>query len=138
MDVPQVHRHARRLRTVRSARPLPAAPGPHTGAPSGVLFDKGQASPLKFTERMKQAIDTPRGRKLYGQRMGTVEPVFGNLRHNKRLNRFTLRGQRKVNTQWQLYCLVHNIERLSSTTMGMRSKGRGALSLAGQQAASRL
>ncbi len=41
-----------------------------------------------------------------------MEPVFGNLRHNKRLNRFTLRGQRKVGTQWQLYCLVHNIEKL--------------------------
>lgn len=61
------------------------------------LCHKGQASVLKFTERMKQAIDGPRGRRLYGQRMATVEPVFGNLRHNKRLNRFTLRGQPKVN-----------------------------------------
>jgi hypothetical protein len=42
----------------------------------------------------------------------TVEPVFANLRHNKRLNRFTLRGRRKVDTQWKLYCLVHNIEKL--------------------------
>ena len=39
-----------------------------------------------------------------------VEPVFGNLRHNKRLKLFTLRGQTKVDGQWQLYCLVHNIE----------------------------
>lgn len=62
---------------------------------------------------MKQAIDSPRGRKLYGRRMATVEPVFGNLRHNKGLNRFTLRGQKKVNTQWHLYCLVHNIEKLA-------------------------
>jgi len=77
------------------------------------FFHKNQASPLPFTERMKQAIDTPRGRKLYGRRMATVEPVFGNLRHNKGLNRFTLRGQKKVNTQWHLYCLVHNIEKLA-------------------------
>ncbi|WP_404842443.1 MULTISPECIES: transposase [unclassified Colwellia] len=28
------------------------------------------------------------------------------------MNKFTLRGQEKVNTQWQLYCLVHNIEKL--------------------------
>ncbi|WP_171013799.1 transposase, partial [Chitinivorax sp. B] len=46
------------------------------------------------------------------------EPVFGNLRHNKRLNRFTLRGRRKVNTQWQLYCLVHNIEKLAHQGYG--------------------
>ncbi len=77
------------------------------------FFHKGQASPNHFTERMKQAIDSPRGRKLYSQRMATVEPVFANLRHNKRLNRFTLRGQPKVNTQWTLYCLVHNIEKLA-------------------------
>jgi len=39
--------------------------------------------------------------------------VFANLRHNKRLEWFTLRGQAKVNTQWHLYCLVHNIEMLA-------------------------
>lgn len=68
---------------------------------------------MRFTEVMKQAIDSPRGRKLYGRRMATVEPVFGNIRYNKRLDRFTLRGQAKVNTQWHLYCLVHNIEKLA-------------------------
>jgi len=77
------------------------------------FFRKGQVSPLTCTQRMRQAIDTPRGRALYSQRMATVEPVFANLRFNKRLDRFTLRGQRKVNTQWQLYCLVHNIEKLA-------------------------
>lgn len=77
------------------------------------FFDKNQASPLPFTERMKRAIDSDRGRKLYGRRIAIVEPVFGNLRHNKRLDRFTLRTQPKVNTQWNLYCLVHNIEKLA-------------------------
>lgn len=77
------------------------------------FFQKQQASPLPHTERMKQAIDSVEGRKRYGQRMATVEPVFGNLRSNKRLDRFTLRGQDKVNTQWHLYCLVHNIEKLA-------------------------
>jgi transposase len=77
------------------------------------FFAKDQASPLPYTEQMKQAIDSPEGRKRYGQRMATVEPVFGNLRHNKRLDRFTLRGQAKVNTQWHLFCLVHNIEKLA-------------------------
>jgi hypothetical protein len=62
---------------------------------------------------MKRALDSPRGRELYGRRIGIVEPVFANLRHNKRLTRFTLRGQRKVDTQWKLYCMVHNIEKLA-------------------------
>jgi hypothetical protein len=50
-------------------------------------------------------------RRCHGRRFATVEPVFGNIRHNKQLNRFTLRGRRKVDTQWKLYCLVHNIEK---------------------------
>jgi len=77
------------------------------------FFEKNPHSPLAFTERMKAAIDSARGRQLYGQRLATVEPVFGNLRHNKRLNRFTLRTRPKVNTQWNLYCLVHNVEKLA-------------------------
>ena len=77
------------------------------------FFAKGQASPLPLTERMKQAIDSPRGRRLYGLRIGTVEPVFANLRHNKGLARFTLRSKPKVQAQWQLYCMVHNIEKLA-------------------------
>jgi hypothetical protein len=52
-------------------------------------------------------------RELYSQRLGTVEPVFGNLRHNKGLRRFTVRGKTKVNTQWSLMRTVHNIEKLA-------------------------
>ena len=62
---------------------------------------------------MKDRIDSAEGRALYGQRFATVEPVFGNIRANKRLNRFTYRGREKVNGQWQLFCLVHNIEKLA-------------------------
>ena len=65
------------------------------------------------SERMRQAIDSPRGRQLYSQRIGTVEPVFANIRHNKRLTRLNHRGRAKVNTQWNLYCMVHNIEKLA-------------------------
>jgi transposase len=79
-----------------------------------VMFFRGRADATQSpSARMKQAIDAERGRRLYGGRFATVEPVFGNIRHNKRLNRFTLRGQRKVDGQWQLFCLVHNIEKLA-------------------------
>lgn len=62
---------------------------------------------------MKRTIDSEEGKARYGRRFATVEPVFGNLRHNKRLDRFTLRGRKKVNTQWPLYGLAHNIEKLA-------------------------
>jgi transposase len=79
-----------------------------------VTFFRGKApdAPESATARMKRKIDSPEGRRRYGRRFAAVEPVFGNLRHNKRLNRFTLRSRRKVDTQWKLYCIVHNIEKL--------------------------
>ena len=49
----------------------------------------------------------------YSQRIATVEPVFANIRHHKRMSRFMPRGRAKVSTQWQLYCLVHNIEKIA-------------------------
>jgi transposase len=65
-----------------------------------------------YTARMKRKIDTDRGRHQYARRLGTVEPVFANINHARRLKRFSLRGVAKVNSQWLLYCLVHNIGKL--------------------------
>jgi hypothetical protein len=48
---------------------------------------------------MRRAIDSEQGRALYGPRFATVEPVFANIRHNKGLDRFTLRGRAKVDAQ---------------------------------------
>lgn len=75
-----------------------------------VLVRKRRAS---HTARMRARIDSTDGRRRYGQRFATVEPVFGNLRSNKRLSRFTLRGRSKVDAQWKLFALVHNIGKLA-------------------------
>jgi len=66
---------------------------------------------VTHTQRMRERIDSDEGKDQYGRRFATVEPVFGNVRHNKRLDRFTLRGQRKVDGQWKLFALVHNLEK---------------------------
>ena len=65
-----------------------------------------------FTEWMRQRVDTDKGRAIYSHRMHVVEPVFGNIESNKGLNRFTLRSKTKVQSQWLLYSLVHNVEKL--------------------------
>jgi hypothetical protein len=67
---------------------------------------------------MKQKIDTARGRHQYSRRLGIVEPVFANVCSTRGLRRFTLRGREKVNAQWMLYCLVHNIGKLGAYTGG--------------------
>ncbi len=65
-----------------------------------------------FSHKMIRKIDTELGRFLYSLRMGIVEPVFANLCHMLGLDRFTLRGRAKVNVQWRLFALVHNIHKV--------------------------
>ncbi|WP_287399538.1 transposase [Nitrosomonas sp. H1_AOB3] len=79
-----------------------------------VAFFRGKRDGYEtHTDRMKRKIDSDQDRQMITRRFATVEPVFGNLRNNKRLDRFTLRGRSKVDGQWKLYCLVHNIEKLA-------------------------
>ena len=67
-----------------------------------------------YSKEMAAKIDAERGRKLYPRRVAIVEPVFANIRTQKRLDRFTLRGKIKVTIQWLLYCMVHNIEKIAN------------------------
>lgn len=76
------------------------------------FIGRTQGKPETYCARMKRKIDSDIGRYAYSRRLGIVEPVFANIRHTHRLNRFTLRGRSKVNAQWMLYCLVHNIGKI--------------------------
>ena len=81
-----------------------------------VQFEINSASKrVSYTDKMRVKIDSSPGRRQYSKRLGAIEPVFGNITVNKGMNKFTLRGQEKVNTQWQMYCLVHNIEKLRNS-----------------------
>lgn len=67
-----------------------------------------------YTDWMKQRVDSDTGKFIYSHRMSVVEPVFANIGTQKGLNRFGLRGKSKVDGQWKLYCMVHNIEKLAN------------------------
>ena len=84
---------------------------PEKTATRQVYFFKGSAPgvPETYTHKMKQKIDTPEGRHQYSRRLGIVEPVFGNVSSILGLNRFSLRGKLKVDIQWKLYNIVHNL-----------------------------
>ena len=77
-----------------------------------VSFKVEEANNTNYLDLMKQKIDSEQGRKDYARRMWTIEPVFGNITSNKRLNKLSLRGKAKVTCQWSMYCIVHNIEKL--------------------------
>jgi hypothetical protein len=63
-------------------------------------------------DEMKEKIDTPQGKQVYARRLGIVEPVFANICVQKHMNRFTLRTKSKVDVQWRLFALVHNIGKI--------------------------
>lgn len=68
--------------------------------------------PGNLSKAMADKIDGEKGRKIYSQRIAIVEPVFANITTHKRMDRFTLRSKIKVNIQWMLYCMVHNIGKI--------------------------
>jgi hypothetical protein len=80
-----------------------------------VQFLRNAKSPLSYTDKMRVKIDSSIGRRQYSRRLGMIEPVFGNITVNKGMNKLTLRSKDKVNAQWQMYCLVHNIEKLRNS-----------------------
>ncbi len=59
--------------------------------------------------RMKRKLQTRAGAKVYAQRKGIVEPVFGQIKQGRGMRGFLFRGLEKVRGEWALICLTHNI-----------------------------
>jgi len=82
-----------------------------SGRQVSFIIEKRQPSP-GYTGWMQERINTDEGKQIYSHRMSVIEPVFANICVNKKLNQFSLRGKEKVQSQWQMYCIVHNIGKL--------------------------
>ena len=70
--------------------------------------------PASAVERMKHRLKTRRGRKLYGLRKQTVEPVFGIIKSVMRFRQFLLRGLAGVQGEWKLVTMAWNIKRIAA------------------------
>jgi hypothetical protein len=66
---------------------------------------------------MKHKIDSTASRAIYSMRLSVSEPLFAHIRSIIGLDYFTLRTKPKVETQWKLFCIIHNLKR--STGMGL-------------------
>lgn len=71
-------------------------------------------------ERMAHRLDTAEGKKLYGLRKQTVEPVFGIIKEVIGFRRFLLRGQEKVSLEWTLVSTSYNLKRLFNLGMSLK------------------
>jgi transposase len=69
--------------------------------------------PASAMQRMKHRLSTTQGRKLYGLRKQTVEPVFGIIKSVQRFRQFLLRGLAGVRGEWTLVTMAWNIKRMA-------------------------
>jgi transposase len=78
-------------------------PRPSRGRPSKDLDARG---------RMDRKLRSKPGQAIYALRKKVVEPVFGQIKSSRRLDRFRLRGLKKVNGEWALMATTHNLLKL--------------------------
>lgn len=69
-------------------------------------------------ERMDRKLATKRGQQLYRKRSGMIEPVFGQIKHNRNQRTFLLRGLDGVNLEWKLWCTTHNLLKMFQAATG--------------------
>ena len=65
-----------------------------------------------FMERMRRKVRSAEGKEHYRHRKFVVEPVFGQIKQGQGLRQFLLRGFGKVQAEWKLWSLTHNLRKL--------------------------
>lgn len=61
---------------------------------------------------MRRTIATESGGALYSQRQWMIEPVFAQIKANRRIERFKRRGRAAVRSEWRLIAATHNLLKL--------------------------
>lgn len=67
---------------------------------------------LTRKEQMRHRLRTEKGRDEYEKRMGTAEPVFGQIKQGRGFRQFLLRGHERVSAEWKMVCTGHNLLKL--------------------------
>jgi len=61
---------------------------------------------------MRRVLGTDLGRELYIKRRHSIEPVFGQIKHNRGIGRFRRRGRAAARSEWRLIAATHNLMKL--------------------------
>lgn len=78
-----------------------------TEPPRGRIPEK-----LTLKERMQRKLLTKRGRELYKKRGQIVEPIFGQIKTCRGIQKFMRRGYEACAQEWKLICATHNLLKL--------------------------
>jgi hypothetical protein len=65
-----------------------------------------------FYAFMRNVISSDAGGQLYRQRQALVEPVFGDIKFNRRTDRLLRRGRSAARSEWRLITATHNLLKL--------------------------
>ncbi|HEX7365944.1 MAG TPA: IS1182 family transposase [Pelobium sp.] len=65
----------------------------------------------RLKEKAHLLLNSEQGIAQRKKRCYDVEPVFGNIKHNHGFKRFMLRGKKKVEIEWGLIAIAHNIRK---------------------------
>jgi hypothetical protein len=68
---------------------------------------------IEFRKQARENLTSELGKELRAKRSVEVETVFEHIKHNMSFRRFHLRGLKKVNTEWGLVCIAHNMQKLA-------------------------
>ncbi len=79
---------------------------------SGVRDGIRSGSENGLYQRMRDTLSTNRGRDLYATRKITVEPVYGQIKHNRHIDPFMRTGRAAVQSEWRLITAIHNLLKL--------------------------
>lgn len=63
-------------------------------------------------DEMQRGLESNEGAELYRWRMRTIEPIFGQTKHNRRVERFQRRGRTACRSEWRLITATHNLLKL--------------------------
>jgi hypothetical protein len=61
---------------------------------------------------MRRVLSTDLGRELYIKRRHSIEPVFGQIKHNRGMTHFRRRGRAAARSEWRLIAATHNLLKL--------------------------
>jgi transposase len=61
---------------------------------------------------MRRVLQTDAGKALYRRRSALIEPIFGDMKFNRRLDRFLRRGRPACRSEWRLINATHNLLKL--------------------------
>ena len=78
--------------------------------PSVNMTTAGRAE--SATTTMIAKLQSPRGKRLYKKRSASVEPVFAQIKHNRKIRTLSRRGLAAANSEWNLITATHNLLKL--------------------------